>query len=419
MFISKSTFIVLSIFSQFSYSCPLHASSADSHASTLLRRYAPTPQTKTAITNVRVFDGSCFTPPQTVFINDGVFTDCGDESTTTIDGAGKYIIPGLIDSHVHISSIAGLENATSYGMTTALNMACNNYTVCSLLKKQQGLTDFLTASLPAVGPNSTHARFQNLPPSKLVTDASNATDLAQWAVGNGSDWFKITLEINGPSYDLTHRLIASVHDLGQQTMSHASDINAYKQAIDTGIDGIQHTPDDGNLTVSMVESMKGKRQFVTPTMTIHAFALDPPNPLVLTFLRGRPDPGNSSWANIVHNVRAMYRNGIPLLAGTDAVGPIAPNITLPFGDTLHGELQHFVEDVGMSPAEAINSATRVAADYHRLHDRGAISVGMRADFILLNSDPLEDIRNTRDIAGVWVEGRKYAGPLSVNGNTSP
>jgi imidazolonepropionase-like amidohydrolase len=419
MFINKSTFIALSIFSHLSLSCPLHTSSPDSHASTLVRRSAPARQIKTAITNVRVFDGSCFTRPKTIFVDKGVFTDNGDGITTTIDGSGKYIIPGLIDSHIHISDIVGLENATSYGMTTAMNMACNNYTVCSLLKRQEGLADFLTASQPAVGPNSTHARFQNLPPSKLVTDASNATDLAQWAVGNGSDWFKITLEINGPSYDLTRRLISSVHDLGQQTMSHASDISAYKQAIDTGIDGIQHTPDDGNITVSMIRSMQAKKQFVTPTMTIHAFALDPPDPMILTFLRGRPTPGNSSWSNVVHNVRAMYRNGIPLLAGTDAVGPIAPNITLPFGDTLHGELQHFVEDVGMSPVEAINAATKVAAEYHRLGDRGRIKVGMRADFVLLNSDPLKNIRNTRDIVGVWVEGRKYAGPIAVNGNTSP
>ncbi|KAH7389487.1 hypothetical protein DE146DRAFT_664263 [Phaeosphaeria sp. MPI-PUGE-AT-0046c] len=414
MFISKSTFTVLSIFSHLSHSCNLHASSADSHASTLVRRYTPVPQSKTAITNVRVFDGSCFTSPQTIFIDDGVFTDCGDSITTTIDGSGKYIIPGLIDSHVHISDIAGLENATSWGMTTAMNMACNNYTICALLKKQAGLTDFLTAGLPAVGPNSSHATFQKLPPSKLVTDASNATDLAQWAVGNGSDWFKITLEVNGPSYDLTRRLIASAHNLGQQIMSHASDFSAYKQAIDTGIDGIQHTPTDGNITASMIRHMRAKKQFVTPTMTILAFAFDPPNPLVLTFLRGRPTPGNSSWSIVVHNVRAMYRAGIPLLAGTDAVGPISPNITLPFGDTLHGELQHLVEDVGMSPAEAIDSATRVAAKHHCLQDRGAIEVGMRADFILLNSDPLEDIKNTRDIAGVWVEGRKFAGPTPVS-----
>jgi imidazolonepropionase-like amidohydrolase len=109
----------------------------------------------------------------------------------------------------------------------------------------------------------------------------------------------------------------------------------------------------------------------------------------------------------------MYHAGIPLLAGTNAVGPIAPNISLPYGDTLHGELQHFVEDVGMIPAEAINAATSVAARYHRLGDRGMIKEGMRADLVLLGSDPLVDIRNTRDVKAVWVEGRKCVGELAA------
>jgi imidazolonepropionase-like amidohydrolase len=403
--------LILAVFGHFSSSCPHHLASSDDLSTASVRRYAPTPQSKTAITNVRVFDGSCFTLPQTIFVDQGVITANGGNITTTVDATGQFLIPGLIDSHIHISTVTGLENATSYGVTTVMNMACYNYTICSFLKKQEGLADFLSAGIPAIGPNSTLANAQHIPPSHLVTDQSNALDLAQWAVNNGSDWYKITFEGNGPSNNLTRRLISAVHNLGQQVMSHASDINAYKQAINTHIDGIQHLPDNDNLTASMIEHMKHNKQFVTPTLSIHAFSLHPLNPAVLTFLRGTTNPGNSSWYNILHNVRAMYHAGIPLLAGTDAVGPIAPNITLPFGETMHRELQYFVEDVGMSPAEAINAATKVAAKYHRLHDRGVICEGMRADFMLLGSDPLVDIKNTRDLKGVWVEGRKYAGEL--------
>jgi imidazolonepropionase-like amidohydrolase len=405
--------LLVAAYAQLSYSCPHHLSSQDiDQSAALLRRCASEPRSKTAITNVRVFDGSCFTPPQTIFIDDGLITVNAENITTSIDATGQFLIPGLIDSHIHISSVQGLENTTSYGITTALNMACANYTLCNLLKHQEGLTDFLTAGQSAVGPNTTHAVFQKLPPSQLVTDQSNATDLAQWTVGNGSDWFKITLEPNGPSYDLTRRLISAVHDLGQQTMSHASDIHAYTQAIETGIDGIQHTPMDGNLTADLVQQIKCKKQFVTPTMAIFSFALNPPNPMFLTFLKGSPNPGNNTWTNIVHNVRAMYHAGIPLLAGTDAVGPIGPNVTLAFGDTLHKEMQHLVEDMGMTPAEAINAATRVAAKFHRLHDRGVIREDMRADLVLLGSNPLEDIRSTRDIAGVWIEGRRFTGEIA-------
>jgi hypothetical protein len=112
------------------------------------------------------------------------------------------------------------------------------------------------------------------------------------------------LEVNGPGYNLTRRLISAVHDLGQQTMSHASDVAAYTQAIETGIDGIQHTPMDGNLTAALIQQIKSNKQFVTPTMTIFAYGLDPPNPTFLNLLGGKSKPGNNTWYNVVHNVRA-------------------------------------------------------------------------------------------------------------------
>jgi imidazolonepropionase-like amidohydrolase len=62
-------------------------------------------------------------------------------------------------------------------------------------------------------------------------------------------------------------------------------------------------------------------------------------------------------------------------------------------------------------AEAINAATSVSAKYHRLHDRGVIDEGMRADLVLLGSNPLTSIKSTRDIVDVWVDGRRFAGPL--------
>jgi imidazolonepropionase-like amidohydrolase len=403
----KKLNFVLATNSHLSYTCP-HDLAAS------VRQYAPEPRSKTAITNIRIFDGLCFTPPKTIFVDDGIITSNEGNVTTSIDATGQFLIPGLIDSYIHISSVQGLENATSYGKTTVLNMACANCTLCNL-KHQEGFADFLTAGHPAVGPNTNHARFQKLAPANIVSDYFNATDLARWAFSNSSDWFKIMLEVNGPGYNLTRRLISAVHDLGQQTMSHASDVAAYTQAIETGIDGIQHTPMDGNLTAALIQQIKSNKQFVTPTMTIFAYGLDPPNPTFLNLLGGKSKPGNNTWYNVVHNVRAMYHAGIPLLAGTDSVGPIAPNVTLAFGDTLHEGMQHFVEDVDMTPVEAINAATRVAAKYHRLHDQGVIAEGMRADLVLLGKNSLEDISNTRDVVGVWVEGRRYTGVLGGKG----
>lgn len=390
-------------------SCPFHVPRDPTTLDALVRRSIPARFSNTAIKNVRVFDGACFTSPTTVHIKEDKITFADQDVATTIDATGLFLIPGLIDSHIHIPSIAGLENATSYGMTTALNMACQNYTLCNALKGHAGLVDFKTAGLPAVGPNSSHAKFQHLQPWQLATDASNATELATGAKGNGSDYFKITLEINGPSYDLTRRLVAAAHAAGLPTMSHASDIAAYIQAIETKIDGIQHIPRDGKLTDQYVQQIKANGQFVTPTLAIFNAALHSGSTAILQFLGGAPGPSNNSWENVVYNTKAVYDAGIPMLAGTDAVGPIAPNVTLAFGETLHQEMEMFVKDIGMTPAEAINAATKVAAKYHHLTDRGEIKEGMKADLVLLGSDPLEDIRNTRDIVAIWAGGRKYPG----------
>lgn len=208
---------------------------------------------------------------------------------------------------------------------------------------------------------------------------------------------------------MQNRLVRAAHSIGQQTMSHASDLESYQEAIASRSDGIQHTPDDGNLTYSTILDIKRHGQYVTPTIEIFKLIS---NPAFLMLLRGTTNPGNSSLSNVFANVRAMHRAGVPILAGTDAVGKLSANITFPFGLSLHNELQNLV-DAGMTPAEAINAATRVPAMFHRLKDRGFIAPGMRADLLLLNSNPLVNISNTLDIESVWAGGRRYVDVMKL------
>jgi imidazolonepropionase-like amidohydrolase len=83
--------------------------------------------------------------------------------------------------------------------------------------------------------------------------------------------------------------------------------------------------------------------------------------------------------NVINNIKALYTAGAPILAGSDAISVITLDIGVPFGLTLHQELQHFVYEVGMSEVDALNSVTKVAAKYHGLEDRGVVEVGKRAD----------------------------------------
>jgi imidazolonepropionase-like amidohydrolase len=99
-------------------------------------------------------------------------------------------------------------------------------------------------------------------------------------------------------------------------------------------------------------------------------------------------------------VRAFKAEGVPMVAGTDALlSAVVP------GFSLHDELEMLVQ-AGLTPPEALAAATRVPAEWLEVSgDRGTIAVGKRADLVLLDADPLADIANTRRIRGVFLSGR--------------
>jgi imidazolonepropionase-like amidohydrolase len=95
----------------------------------------------------------------------------------------------------------------------------------------------------------------------------------------------------------------------------------------------------------------------------------------------------------------LHAVGAPIAAGTDT--PIGWSIP---GYSLHTELEQFVE-VGMTPKEALYTATRQPAEFFGLQrEMGEISVGFNADAVLLDANPLEDITNTRRVRGVIHRG---------------
>jgi imidazolonepropionase-like amidohydrolase len=103
-------------------------------------------------------------------------------------------------------------------------------------------------------------------------------------------------------------------------------------------------------------------------------------------------------------VNAMHRAGIPFLAGTDT----PPGVYVFPGFSLHEELQRFVA-AGFTPMEALQTATLNPARFLGMEDRlGTIEKGKLADLVLLDANPLDDIRNTQKIAGVIANGRYFS-----------
>ena len=87
-----------------------------------------------------------------------------------------------------------------------------------------------------------------------------------------------------------------------------------------------------------------------------------------------------------------------IVAGTDA-----PNPGTTYGASLHGELEMYVED-GLTPVEALTAATSAPAQAFHISDRGRIAPGLRADLLLVNGHPDEDIKATRNIQAVYKAG---------------
>jgi len=94
---------------------------------------------------------------------------------------------------------------------------------------------------------------------------------------------------------------------------------------------------------------------------------------------------------------------VPLLAGTDADSRLA---FVPYGTSLHHELELLV-DAGLTTVDALRAATSPPARHFGLTDRGAVTSGLRADLVLVDGDPLADIRATRQIRRIWCGGTDH------------
>ncbi|XVU27744.1 amidohydrolase family protein [Actinoplanes sp. CA-054009] len=107
-------------------------------------------------------------------------------------------------------------------------------------------------------------------------------------------------------------------------------------------------------------------------------------------------------------VAAFRRAGRAVLAGTDANDEPGAPCQVPYGVSLHDELERLVA-AGLTPAEALRAATARPAEIFGLGDRGVIAAGRRADLVLVDGDPTRDITATRAIRGVWIGGARVRG----------
>ncbi len=187
---------------------------------------------------------------------------------------------------------------------------------------------------------------------------------------------------------LVNATVAAAHTHGLKALVHVSTVHDIEIALASNADGIEHVPYDQPIDTLILNQLRDSRLTVDPTLQALEQSLGEALGDTLSARRAR------------ENTRRLHDAGIPLVAGSDAPSPGTT-----FGFTLHEELRNLVE-LGLTPAEAISTATAVAARHLGLSDKlGSIAPGKWADIVAVAGDPLTDIAALADVYLVIADGQ--------------
>ena len=392
-----------------------------------------------AITGGRVFDGVRTLDRADVLVEGERIAAVGPsleppDGVPVVEASGKTLMPGLIDAHAHVRPPGLAELAIRFGVTTVLDMGSEPELMPpyrELAGRRNDIADIRSASVAAT-PTGGH-------PSPLVgllferplpglDDPADAEAFVAARVGEGADYIKLVIEdgsmfgasLPALSPESTAAVVSAAHDRGMLAVAHVHTLEAARQAVRAGADGLVHLFLDGPIDDRLLEQIAERRLFVTPTLTLleamvgrktgASLAADPRVTPYLTedWLKNLGRAWRFETAGrYEHAVEAAVKlreAGVPLLAGTDSacLGVVG---TGP-GVSVHRELELLVRDAGLDPAEALASATMAPAELFELADRGRIEPGLQADLLLVEGDPTADITETLGIEGIWRRGER-------------
>jgi imidazolonepropionase-like amidohydrolase len=382
------------------------------------------------IRHARVFDGQKTLGNTDVWVEDGKIKSVGKDlkvpsDVRVIDAGGDTLLPGLIDSHTHAWGDA-LKEAEIFGVTTELDMF-TDYKYMQQTKKEQAegkdldQADLRSAGTLATAPGG-HGTEYGIPIPTLSTPAE-AQAWVDARVAEGSDYIKIVYDDASAygghrptlSKETLKAVIDAAHKRGKMAVVHIGSQQQARDVIEAGADGLAHLFADSAPAPDFGSFVAAHHAFVVPTLTVlegvggvasgESLTADP---RLVPYLSG-DDAGNLKRSfpkfptalsekyaeQAVSQLKAAH---VPILAGTDA-----PNPGTSHGASIHRELELLVRS-GLTPQEALASATSVPAAAFHLDDRGVIAAGKRADLLLVKGDPTQDILATRDIVSVWKLG---------------
>jgi imidazolonepropionase-like amidohydrolase len=371
----------------------------------------------TVFTNVRVFDGVGLSPSRTLIVGDGLITDdtVRPANAEMVDGNGGVLLPGLIDSHVHIDTRSDLEQCVRAGVTTVLDMATRDLAALDSLRDPTALPTVLRAGMPASAPGGTHTKKMGFTGSSAVTNQTDAARFVADRALEGVDYIKVIVEdprMPGTAAlpaPILAALAAAAHTKGLLVVAHAVTSAALRLADDAGVDVITHAPLDRDLSADEAAALAARGAVLIPTLVMMRGVSEAVGrKLMFRLLRRLRIAPPVEYAHARGSVAAAREARLTIIAGTDANNEAGVPFSPRHGSSLADELGLLV-DAGLTPAAAIRSATASPARTFGLNDRGAIAPRLRADLMLVDGEPTLDIAAIRNVRGVWIAGARVHG----------
>ena len=383
-----------------------------------------------AIRDVRLFDGVQTSEHRTVFVENGKIVRIGSNSmkleaaTATINGTGMTLLPGLIDSHVHVGTPVrdALREALTFGVTTELDM----FTDADRLKQMKAIAaedppdvaDIRSAGTGATVPGGIPTNMGG-PEFPTISSPDQAQAFVDARIAEGSDYIKIIHDgrtsLPDTSVELLKALIDAAHKRSKMAVVHVGSEKAAREAIAAGADGLVHIIAGPEASSDFGHFVARRHVFVVPTLVtiywICGKSTGPEvakDPQIEPYLSSRqkkmlaiPSPDSGCAAASDQAMQELIAENATILVGTDSPVPGSA-----YGASLHEELALYVH-LGMAAEQALAAATSVPARVFGLKDRGVIKPGMRADLLLVQGDPTTDIQATRNIVAIWKRGVRF------------
>lgn len=441
-------------------------------AASLAVSLPPSPTDTTAIVGATIIDGRGGPPVPngTVIYAGGRIVAVGPSSTVRVPAGaqitqarGKFLIPGLMDGNVHLVFGASIEYLARYEnrfedlIEEAAQVALKNglttlfdswgplrplLAVRDRIRQGETVGSRLFVAGNIIGFTGPLGSDFNGEGEKTATKAFAKRINDLWEVGTGPELMWLTpdslrlvirkyagsgmdfLKYGASGHQLMEMLMFSPeqqraiveegHRAGIIVQTHSTSVESLRQAIEAGVDMLQHCSITGPVPMSdaTIQQLKDRHVYCA----------------VQAITKKRLDIMSEMWANLQprlqydrllkvehENEVRMIKANAPMLLATDA-GITDPDARAQLTDrvkeddnTALGEAHFFwfqaMAEKGMKPMDALVAATRnVAAAYHKLDDFGTLEVGKRADMVVLDADPLKNIMNVRKISAVIKDG---------------